>query len=428
VIVDRCTSASAQAPWYKSCAKIVFVNNYLGRRRLKRANSGALEAPSVRTTRPPPLQVGDAGNELREGYIMVQSNDDQSGISSDGFRMLLSNEMISSNEVLGNVRAASWNIAAINNNPFEYWITYPDPAYNDLMHDVERIISDPKNDFRIKSVFTSEMFEELKSELQAQNVSGLAELEGIWSRDFSRRLAIKEFLQDSSIGDKRLTSMPDRITNTINLHDGSVLLRPTPINAYSEPLGKICDWWRKWIEFMFHTDICLCSGDKGELPTPQRVFKLISPIRRSKYPAITTAEQEISIPLQILCLAIMDTIFLNILNIAAPVAWESIRQDICNALIGGKEQGVCRIIGEAYKDVDVFFIQVRRPTLLACTALFHSLESDRTRAEAKRSTEPFIQHVTKFRAVSFNDAEVGRRRRRCWCHTSARIAVRLEPD
>jgi hypothetical protein len=26
------------------------------------------------------------------------------------------------------VNVASWNIAAVNNNPFEYWITSPDPA------------------------------------------------------------------------------------------------------------------------------------------------------------------------------------------------------------------------------------------------------------------------------------------------------------
>ena len=261
-------------------------------------------------------------------------------------------------ESLSTVRTASWNIAAINNNPFEYWITYPDPAYNTLMHDFERILSDPKNDFRIRSVFTNKMFQELKSEMQVQNVCGLEELEGIWSRDFSRRLAIKEFLQDSSIGDKRLTSMPDRITNTINLHDGTILLRPTPINAFNEPLGTVCNWWPKWIKFMFHTDVCLCSNDEGISPTLQRVFTLISPIRRSKYPAITTAEQEISIPLQILCLAILDSIFLNVLNLAAPSMWESIRGEICRALIGGKELGVCRIIGEAYRDIDVFFVQV----------------------------------------------------------------------
>ena len=32
----------------------------------------------------------------------------------------------------GVLRVATWNIAAINNNPFEYWITHDDADYNML--------------------------------------------------------------------------------------------------------------------------------------------------------------------------------------------------------------------------------------------------------------------------------------------------------
>jgi hypothetical protein len=35
------------------------------------------------------------------------------------------------------LRATTWNIAAVNNNPFEYWVTHPDKAYNKLMADVQ---------------------------------------------------------------------------------------------------------------------------------------------------------------------------------------------------------------------------------------------------------------------------------------------------
>lgn len=31
------------------------------------------------------------------------------------------------------LRVATWNIAAVNNNPFEYFVTHDDPAYNKLM-------------------------------------------------------------------------------------------------------------------------------------------------------------------------------------------------------------------------------------------------------------------------------------------------------
>ena len=35
------------------------------------------------------------------------------------------------------LRTVSWNVAAINNYPFEYWITHPNPSYKKLMERVE---------------------------------------------------------------------------------------------------------------------------------------------------------------------------------------------------------------------------------------------------------------------------------------------------
>lgn len=40
-------------------------------------------------------------------------------------------------------RTLTWNVAAINSNPFEYWITHDDPAYNKLMADVSAFIKSP---------------------------------------------------------------------------------------------------------------------------------------------------------------------------------------------------------------------------------------------------------------------------------------------
>ena len=34
-------------------------------------------------------------------------------------------------------------IAAINNNPFEYWITHDDPKYNQMMQDVQACLDEP---------------------------------------------------------------------------------------------------------------------------------------------------------------------------------------------------------------------------------------------------------------------------------------------
>eukprot|EP00291_Cryptomonas_curvata_P021319 CAMPEP_0172161626 /NCGR_PEP_ID=MMETSP1050-20130122/6228_1 /TAXON_ID=233186 /ORGANISM="Cryptomonas curvata, Strain CCAP979/52" /LENGTH=379 /DNA_ID=CAMNT_0012831541 /DNA_START=247 /DNA_END=1382 /DNA_ORIENTATION=+ len=254
------------------------------------------------------------------------------------------------------IKAASWNIAAINNNPFEYWITNPDPAYNELMKGVQDFIENPECDLVIHSIFTDKMFAELQDEMQSQDISGLAELEQFWIDDYRQRMAIRGFLKDKTIGMKRLSSMPDRITNTINLHDGGRYTRPTAINSYNRgSLDSVDAWWVLWKEFMFHTSVEVSAG--GRAPKgPELVCRLISSIPRSKYPAITLEEQAISIPLQILCLAILDAIFVHMLNVVQP-RWEDVRRELCDALITNKAPSVCAIIARSYADMDVVFLQ-----------------------------------------------------------------------
>lgn len=41
------------------------------------------------------------------------------------------------------INAATWNIAAINNNPFEYWITSNDTNYLKLMTSVSQFVDNP---------------------------------------------------------------------------------------------------------------------------------------------------------------------------------------------------------------------------------------------------------------------------------------------
>ena len=64
---------------------------------------------------------------------------------------------------------ATWNIAAVNNNPFEYWITMKDnPAYNKMMNDVELFIESPdEHDISVSQVFTSNMYNKLESSMQS---------------------------------------------------------------------------------------------------------------------------------------------------------------------------------------------------------------------------------------------------------------------
>ena len=129
------------------------------------------------------------------------------------------------------IRAASWNVAAVNNNPFEYWITYPDDSYDSLMLRVEELMSNAEMDLPVHKIFTDDMFSELQCKMQESRIIGADKIETFWLCGFRERLAISGFLKDKTLGVKRLVSMPDRITNTIFLEGGGVHMRPTVINA-----------------------------------------------------------------------------------------------------------------------------------------------------------------------------------------------------
>ena len=123
---------------------------------------------------------------------------------------------------------ATWNIAAINNNPFEYWITHDDPKYNALMKSVQEFIDSPgERDVPVSKVFTPARWEELKTHMLAAGWSGIEATEQLWTTDYSSRKIVSGFLKDAAIGEKRLASMPDRVTNTINTASGVPVYRPT---------------------------------------------------------------------------------------------------------------------------------------------------------------------------------------------------------
>jgi hypothetical protein len=256
-----------------------------------------------------------------------------------------------------NLTIVTWNVAAVNNNPFEYWITSPDPAYMQLMYGVQEFMESQQCKRRVDEIFTDIMFSELMEEMTEKNIPMLDEVERIWNEDYRNRVAIQEFLMDTSIGEKRLTSMPDRITNTINLHDGTKCMRPTAINAYCEgSLNSMQCWWLAWKDFMFRREVQIFGGDAKSPAPKQVVCRLVGPILRSKYPSISAAEQAASIPLQILCLAILDAIFIWMLNSVFP-EWERVRSSLCDALINEKSARVCDILAHSYADTDVIFLQ-----------------------------------------------------------------------
>lgn len=88
----------------------------------------------------------------------------------------------------------TWNIAAINNNPFEYWITYKEnPDYEKLMINIELFLETPGDkDVPVKEVFTEDMFSKLDARLTGV---GWTSVRSYWESDFQNRKIVSGFLK-----------------------------------------------------------------------------------------------------------------------------------------------------------------------------------------------------------------------------------------
>jgi hypothetical protein len=220
------------------------------------------------------------------------------------------------------MQVTTFNVAAINNNPFEYWLTMPEnPAYDDLMAKVEDFLENPGDkDVSVTKVFTPAMFEQLDKRLVSL---GWASVKSYWDGDFSKRTIVEGFLKDKSLGSKRLASMPDRVTNTIFTADGSAVFRPTVINMYEKDLNNQDMWWKAWETFMFDEKVKV--KDKDGKVLQQAPWSMLQPIKKAKYPSITEQEEKDSLPLQALCAAIFDGILVHMMNtVEKPEVWQTL--------------------------------------------------------------------------------------------------------
>ena len=166
---------------------------------------------------------------------------------------------------------STWNVAAINNNPFEYWITIKDnPGYEELMVNVENFLENPgPKDIPVAQVFTDQMFDSLEQKMLEVGWDPNRMVRQYWETDFKKRLLVSGFLKDPELGSKRLASMPDRITNTINVVGATEpVCRPTVINMYEGDLSSLDKWWEAWMVrmqqvvlyfvFTHHQNLCQC--------------------------------------------------------------------------------------------------------------------------------------------------------------------------
>jgi hypothetical protein len=350
--------------------------------------------------------------------VFYRSSESSDGSVLDSVRATVMTTTTPSRKVLS---AATWNIAAINNNPFEYWITSQDPSYNSLMSNVSQLIVSPGPDFDqpISSIFTEQMLDELlellagakllssassssasmsslsvgttsttttTSSSSTSTTSPLATMSGggtrgmgtatavslpliqdlktYFSENYAHKRIISEFIKDGVLGKKRLVSMPDRVTNTISTLDDKVEMRPTVINCFQQAdLHDLKNWWKEWKYFFFQLEISAKRGGKASTvaPTKTKIFKLIQKIEKSKYPSITSEEEKMSIPLSILSLAIFDSILVHSMNHISTsypqIEWQRLRSTMCKSLNQQKASRVLQILDTSYQNTDVLFLQ-----------------------------------------------------------------------
>mmetsp|Transcript_57611 Transcript_57611/g.89680 ORF Transcript_57611/g.89680 Transcript_57611/m.89680 type:complete len:595 (+) Transcript_57611:88-1872(+) len=265
-----------------------------------------------------------------------------------------------SNDATDGLRLASWNIAAINNNPFEYWITHEDPIYASLMHDVQAFIDAPAGDASTESAVKSVFEPSMLLELQEHMVNAGFDKENVdaavseFQKEYMERTIINGFLRDGLIGKKRLVSMPDRMTNTINLANGKRAWRPAVDNCYPQTFESLAEWWKQWKDFMFQHELDLPNGKR-------KACDLVTPISRKKYPQVTEAEETMSKPLSTIMLAAFDSITVHMLATLASgkyaSSWQTLRGEMCNALNSKKSERTLEILTNQHKDADVIFLQ-----------------------------------------------------------------------
>lgn len=250
----------------------------------------------------------------------------------------------------------TWNIAAINNNPFEYWITYKEnPEYEKLMINIEHFLENPGDkDVPVKDIFTEEMFTKLDSRLTGV---GWTSVRSYWESDFRNRQIVSGFLKDPVLGSKRLASMPDRITNTLNVEGGrGQVFRPTVINMYAGDLSTLDMWWAAWEKFMFDDTVQIKAKDGIETKAP---YEMLQKIKKAKYPDITEQEETDSLPLQTMCGAIFDAILVHMMNTVAtsPDAWQDLKKTMVENLNKKKVPHTLEILKSTYGDSDIITLQ-----------------------------------------------------------------------
>ena len=253
---------------------------------------------------------------------------------------------------------STWNIAAINNNPFEYYASSSaaldaraasegeagDASYSNFMRGVERALRDDtdKRAPLLDDVLRADMLDVRVDKL---NRAGLCDVRAERCREdyvsYARGRSTRAYLRDVDVGAKRLCSMPDRVTNTVNVEmhgdDSSGIVnrrtvcRPTVINCYDGRFADEGAWWDAWVAYMFDTRVVVGGRERA-------MVEMLTPIKKAKYPAVSEEEEELGVGLQVFFLAAFDAALVRVATLAAGSfdVWQNIRAELYENLVKHK--------------------------------------------------------------------------------------------
>lgn len=245
------------------------------------------------------------------------------------------------------LRCTTWNIATINDNPFEYYMDSSNTSYSHMLNAVEKLIDMPSaRECTLDECMPPRFISGLFAHMHKRPWYGVDKVHELWENTLKHQFIVSDFLKNAEIGRKRLISMPGRMTNTVSTPSGKSY-RPSVISPYTGPaLASKTVWSRAWLRFMF--DVY-----KDASPHCSR----LSLIPRAKYPALTAEEEKISVPLQTLYLALFDCVLIHLLDLCAPKTWRSVRKQIVHTCIHQKEKNTLKLLSKRYCDNDVLCLQ-----------------------------------------------------------------------
>lgn len=241
-----------------------------------------------------------------------------------------------------NIRVASWNVAGVNNNPFEYWMP-SNEKHTELMKKFEDAVLNPV--VTVRTYFDQKKYNLLLRKMGEIEIKAVdqekSDIMGSFYNEISS-LSMEAFATNTKIKESRLLSYPDRF--------------PRPrLTAIRYDLNSSIDvWYDAWLNDMFE------KTNGQETGWEHIIFNNLgvdengkSNKRSSKYKLIgddRTADEQ----LQVLGLAVMDTIFFSILH---ELRAEETKTSILASLSSDKTKVIGRVLQRLAMDSDLICLQ-----------------------------------------------------------------------